>query len=103
MNVIRKTSNSGGLGSRELLSYKQVIVGVIIINIIIIIIIISFMQDIYTYVPEAKLCPLAIQCCSYYVVTVRGAYNAIYYIISIALLHQHFPQYACSAQYGCFL
>jgi len=22
---------------------------------------------------------------------------------SIALLHQYFPQYVCSAQYGCFL
>ena len=46
---------------------------------------------------------LATQCCSYCVVTLHGVYSAICNVKSIALLHQHFPQYVCSAQYGCFL
>ena len=69
---------------------------------IIIIIIISFVQGIYTYIPETN-CPYGIQCCSYSVVTIHGAYIVCSSIESVVLLHQYFPQYVCSAQYGCFL
>ena len=44
-----------------------------------------------------------IQCYSYSVVTIHGAYNDICNVKSIALLHQYFPQCVCCAQYGCFL
>jgi hypothetical protein len=50
-----------------------------------------------------KSCLQRIQCCSYSVATIHGAYNAIYIVKSIVLLHQYFPQYLCSAKYGCFL
>jgi hypothetical protein len=38
-------------------------------------------------------------CCSYYVVTIHGVYNATSSVESTVLLHY----YVCSAQYGCFL
>ena len=46
---------------------------------------------------------LGIQCCSYSVVTIHGAYIVSSSVESIVLLHQYFPKYVCSAQYGCFL
>jgi hypothetical protein len=33
----------------------------------------------------------------------HDAYNAIYSVKSVVLLHQYFPKYMCSVQYGCFL
>ena len=50
-----------------------------------------------------KPCLYGIHCCSYSVVTVHGAYNAVCNVKSFVRLHQYFPQYMCSAQYGCFL
>ena len=50
-----------------------------------------------------KLCPYGIQCCSYSVVTIHGAYIVSFSVESIVFLHYYFPKYVCSAQYGCFL
>jgi thiamine transporter ThiT len=58
-----------------------------IIIIIIIIIIVSFIQGIYTYIPETKYVPKGIQCCSYSVVTIHGAYIVSFIVESIVLLH----------------
>jgi hypothetical protein len=58
----------------------------IIIIIIIIIITISFMQGIYTYIPETN--------------NVHKEYNvAAMFMVPISLV----PNYVCSAQYGSFL
>ena len=46
---------------------------------------------------------LGIQCGSYSVVTIHGAYIISSSVESIVLLHKYFPQYLCSAQYDCFL
>jgi len=56
------------------------------------------MHGIYTYIPETN-------CVSreYSVAAVHGAYIVSFNVESIVLLHQYFPQYVCSAQYGCFL
>ena len=75
----------------------------IIIIVIIIIIIITFMQDIFNFIPESK--------------NVFGVYSVadvlwlkfmlrvmfFPHVVRFILLHQHFPQYVCSGQYGCFL
>jgi hypothetical protein len=73
----------------------------IIIIIIIIIITISFMQGIYTYIPEANNVPK-----EYNV----AAILSLLFMVPISLapvltliLHQHFPKYVRSAQYGSFL
>ena len=50
-----------------------------------------------------KLWPQGIQCCSYSVVTIHGAYIVSFIVESIVLLHYYFPKYVCSAKYGCFL
>ena len=57
-----------------------------LIIIIIIIIIISFMQGIYTYIPEINYVPRE-QCCSYCIVTIHGAYIISSSVEFIALLH----------------
>ena len=41
--------------------------------------------------------------CSCSVVSIHGAYIVSFSVESIVLLHQYFPKYACSAQYGSFL
>jgi hypothetical protein len=73
------------------------------IIIIIIIIIgkgtISFMQGICTYTPETNHVPKEKKYCRYPVATVYGAHITS----SNVFLHQHFPNYVCSAQYGSFL
>ena len=43
-----------------------------------------------------KLCPYAIQCCNYSVVTIHGAYIVSFSVQSIVHLHQYFPQYLCA-------
>jgi hypothetical protein len=43
------------------------------------------------------------QCCSYSVATVYGAHITSSFVDSNVLLHQHFPKYVRSAQYGSFL
>ena len=53
------------------------------IIIITIIIIISFMQGIYTYISVTNYA----ECCSYYVVTIHGAYIVSFSVESIVLLH----------------
>ena len=73
-----------------------------IMIIIIIIIIISFMQGIYTYIPETKLVPSEYSV-SAIVITIYGAYIDSSCVGSIVLLSQHFTKYVYSAQYGCFL
>ena len=60
---------------------------IIMIIIIIIIIIIPFMQGIYTYIPETNYVPTELQCCSYSVVTIHGAYIVSFSVEYIVLLH----------------
>ena len=60
---------------------------IIIIIIIIITIIISSMQGIYTYIPETNYVPMGIQCCSYSVVSIHGAYIVSFSVESIVLLN----------------
>jgi hypothetical protein len=54
------------------------------------------MHGVYTYIPE-------MQCCSYSVVTIQGAYNAVCNVKYFVLLHSYCLKCVCSAQYGCFL
>jgi hypothetical protein len=58
-----------------------------IIIIIILIIIISFMQGIYTYIPETNYVPREYSVCSYSVVTIHGACIFSFSVESIVLLH----------------
>jgi hypothetical protein len=67
--------------------------GIIIIIIIIIIILgISFVQGIYTYIPETNYVPREHRVCSYSV-TIHGAYIAIYYY------YYYYPRYLLYAGY----
>jgi hypothetical protein len=50
----------------------------------------------------SKPCFYSIQCCSYSVVTIYGTCTAISRVECSALLHQYFPKYVYSVQYGCF-
>jgi len=74
---------------------------IITIIIIIIIIIISFMQVIFTYIPETNYVPreysVQLFCCYY------SLFLYIFSFESIVLLHYHFPKCVCCDQYGCFL
>jgi hypothetical protein len=75
----------------------------IIIIIIIIIIVIPFTQGVHTYVPETNHVSrvhsaAAIPCV---LLMVHIALSAI--LNPSVLLHQHFPQCVCCAQYSCFL
>ena len=74
----------------------HIILRYIFIIIMMMIIIFSFMQGIYTYIHRDKLCPQAIQCCSYSVVTIHGAYIVSFSVESIVLLHQYFPKFVCA-------
>ena len=75
-----------------------------LIIIIIIIIIISFMQGIYTYIPETNCVPreysvTAILLLLFMVlISLVAVLNILYFYIST-----FWRQYVCSAQYGCFL
>jgi hypothetical protein len=71
---------------------------------IIMIITISFMQGIYTYIPETNHIPKEYN--------VAAMFSLLFIVpISLApalalmyvLLHQHFPKYVCSAQYGSLM
>jgi len=55
---------------------------IIVIIIIIIIIIISFMQDIYTHIPETDYVPR-----EYSVAVIHGAYIVSFSVESIVILH----------------
>jgi hypothetical protein len=59
----------------------------VMVVMMIMMLIMSFMQDIYTNIPLKKPCFQGIQCCSYFVITIHGAYNAISSVKSIVLLH----------------
>ena len=83
-----------------MMKMMMTIIIIIIFIIIIIIIIISFMQGIFTYIPETNHVPREY---SYSVIAIYGAYIASSCVGSIVLLRYHFPKYVCSAQYGCFL
>ena len=58
----------------------------IIIIIIVIIIIISFMQGIYTYIPETNHVPREYSIFSYSVISIYGAYIASSCVVTILLL-----------------
>jgi len=80
------------------------IIIIIIIIIIIVVVVgilgISFMQGIYTYIPETNHVPRE-HC-------VAGIPVLLFMVLislvpALTPLYLHFPQYVCSAQYGCFL
>ena len=77
---------------------------IIIINIIIIIIIIiSFMQGIYTYIPETNYVPREYSVAAILLLLFMVLISLVE---SIVLLHQYFPQYVCVffvQLYPCFL
>jgi hypothetical protein len=62
---------------------------------------ISFMQGICTYIPETNHVPKEYN--------VAAILSLLFMVLtsccvgSNVLLHQHFPKYVCSAQYGSFL
>jgi hypothetical protein len=60
----------------------------------------SFMQGIYPYIPDKQTLSLTTQCHSH---SVYGAQYTSCCVGSNALIHQHFQQSVCSAQYGSFL
>jgi hypothetical protein len=61
------------------------------------------MQGIYTYIPETNNVPKQYNVAVNTVATVYGAHITSSCVGSNVLLHQHFPKYVCSAQYGSFL
>ena len=64
----------------------MIIIIIIIIIIIVIILGISFMQGIYTYIPETNHVSREHLCCSYSDVTIHGAYIASSCVDSIVSL-----------------
>jgi hypothetical protein len=74
----------------------------IIMIIIIIIITISFMQGIYTYIPETNNVPKEYNVAAFLSLLFMVPISVVPALTNV-LLHQHFPQYVCSAQYGSFL
>jgi hypothetical protein len=60
------------------------------------------MQNICNYVSEQTVF-FDIKSCNYSVVTIFDTCKVTLYAERFALLHQYFPKYICSAQYGCFL
>ena len=54
---------------------------------VIIIIIISFMQGIYTYIPETNYVPREYSVAAVLLVTIRGAYIVSFSVESIVLFH----------------
>ena len=73
-------------------------------NIIIIILFITFMQSIYNYIYGKQTLLLGYTVLQLFCIY-SLCYMQCYFVreICFVLLHQHFPQYVCSAQYGCFL
>jgi hypothetical protein len=71
------------------------------IIIIITIITISFMQGIYTYISEANNVPKEYNVAA--ILSLLVPISLVPVLTLNVLLHQHFPQYVCSAQYGSFL
>ena len=71
---------------------------VFIIIIIVIIIIISFMQGIYTYIPETNYVPR-----EYSVAAILLLLFMVLILLVSVLNLSYFLKYVCSAQYGCFL
>jgi hypothetical protein len=62
----------------------------------------SFMQGIYACIPETNHVPKQYNVAAT-VATVYGAHITSCCVGSNVLLHQNFPKYVCSAQYGSFL
>jgi len=59
-------------------------------------------QGIYNCIPT-NTSLYGTQCRSFSVFTIRATCNAISHVECFALPCQHFPQFVCSAQWGCFL
>jgi hypothetical protein len=76
---------------------------IIIIIIIIIILGISFMQGIYTYIPEANHVPReGTWCCSYSDVTIHGVHIVSSCVDSIVSLCYHFPKMCAEPNLAVF-
>ena len=61
------------------------------------------MQGTYAHIPETNYVPREYSVAAVLLLTIHGAYIVSSSVESIVLLLQYFPNYVCSAQYGCFL
>jgi len=57
------------------------------------------MQGIYTYIPETNYVHTEYSVAAILLLLFMLSFS----VESIVFLHQYFPKYVCSAQYGCFL
>jgi len=73
-----------------------IIIIIITIIIIVVIIIISFMQGIYTYIPEANYVPREYSVASILLLLLNGAYIVSFSVESVVFLHKYFTKYVCS-------
>jgi len=61
------------------------------------------MQGIYNHIPETIFLGYTVYYCNYIRDKTFGTLNINSHVKCFVLLHQYFPQYVYSAQYGCFL
>jgi len=73
-----------------------------IIIIIIIIIIISFMQGIYTYIPETSYVPREYSVAAILLLLFMVLVSLVSVLNLLYFYFRAFPNYVCRAQYGCF-
>jgi hypothetical protein len=71
--------------------------------IIIIIIIVSFMHGIHTHIPDTNHVPREYNVAAILSLLFMVPLSLVPVLAVLFSLLQHFPQYVCSAQYGCFL
>jgi len=101
-NIMMNLSEGPNIITKREGDVVTIIIIIVIISIVIIHVI-TFMQGIYNYIPETN-----------HVSRVHRVAAVLYleFVLLVMLfpmfnmfctLHQHFPQFVCSAQYGCFL
>jgi hypothetical protein len=61
------------------------------------------MQGIYTYIPETNNVPKEYNVAAILSLLFMVPISLVPALTLMYFLHQHFPQYVCSAQYGSFL
>ena len=61
------------------------------------------MQGIYTYIPETNYVPREYSVAAILLLLFMVFILLVSVLKSIVFLHQYFPKYVCSAQYGYFL
>jgi len=61
------------------------------------------MQGIYTYIPEKNYVPREYSVAAILLLLFMVLISLVLVLNILYFLHEYFPKYVCSAQYGCFL